>query len=77
MFLKMDRESTVAALKRVLTGFAMPAVHLLAEGPQRVADIKALGIFSQDIFIDDVLRPILETLGVNTREFRRPRKVIV
>jgi acyl-[acyl-carrier-protein] desaturase len=77
MFLKIDRETTVAALKRVLTGFSMPAVHLLADGSQRVAEIKALGIFSPDIFIDDVLRPILDTLGVNTREFRQPRKVVV
>jgi len=55
----------------------MPAVHLMSDGQQRVADIKALGIFSQDIFIDDVLRPILDTLGVNTKEFRKPKKLLV
>jgi acyl-[acyl-carrier-protein] desaturase len=77
IFLKMDRESTVGALKRVLMGFSMPAVNLLVDGPQRVADIKALKIFTPDIFIDDVLRPIMEELGVNSKEFRRPKKVVV
>ena len=77
MFLKLDRETTLAALRRVLLGFAMPSVHLLADGRQRAADIRALKIFDDDIYVDEVLRPIVDNLGVNLKELRRPKKLVV
>jgi acyl-[acyl-carrier-protein] desaturase len=72
VFLSMDRAGTIEQLRRVLLTFKMPAVHLLADGRQRVADIKAMGVFDDDMYLHEVYQPILEILGVSPRELRRP-----
>jgi hypothetical protein len=36
-----------------------------------VATIKALGIFDADIFYRDVVRPLLDKLGISWAEFRQ------
>lgn len=72
VFLEADRETTLEQLKRVLSSFAMPAVHMLADSQQRMARVKALGIFDEDIFYREVYLPILEDLGIDRREMRRP-----
>jgi acyl-[acyl-carrier-protein] desaturase len=71
LFLKLDRPGTLEQLRRVLLGFSMPAVHMLANSPQRVARIKSLGIFDEDMYLRQVYKPILETLGVQSRDMRR------
>lgn len=70
-FLKFDREATLEQLGRVLNGFSMPAVHLLADSAQRQAAIRSLGLFSEEIFVRDVYYPLMEILGVNRKEMRR------
>jgi len=75
LFLELDRRETLEQLRRVLLSFAMPAVHMLAESRQRVASIKALGIFSEDVFLHEVYAPILAVLGVDHQELRRPKPV--
>jgi acyl-[acyl-carrier-protein] desaturase len=80
MFLEIDRPGALEQLRRVLHGFAMPAVHLLAESQKRVADIKALGIFDEDMFMGEIYYPILDALGVEHKELRNltsPRKSLV
>jgi acyl-[acyl-carrier-protein] desaturase len=72
LFLEVDREGTLEQLRRVLHHFAMPAVHLLADSQQRVADIKTLGIFDEAMFMGEVYYPILEALGLDHRELRGP-----
>jgi acyl-[acyl-carrier-protein] desaturase len=72
LFLEVNRPETLEQLRRVLLTFSMPAVHLLAESRRRVAAIKELGIFDEDVFLHEVYRPILETLGVDHRELRQP-----
>jgi acyl-[acyl-carrier-protein] desaturase len=72
MFLELDRGETLEQLRRVLLGFSMPAVHMLAESPQRIATIKALGIFNDDMYFREVLQPILTDLNIQPRELRRP-----
>ncbi len=71
MYLERDRQSTIEELRRVAQTFAMPALHMLADSRQRVAEVKALNIFSEDIFFRDVLRPLLTALGVSWAEFRQ------
>ena len=71
LFLELDRQETLEQLRRVLLSFSMPSVHLLAESRQRVAAIKALGIFDEDIFAHEVYRPILDSLGVDHCELRQ------
>jgi len=71
LYLERDRGGAVQRLRRVVGSFAMPALHLLAGSRQRVAAIKALGIFDEDIFYRDVVRPLLARLGITWAEFRQ------
>jgi acyl-[acyl-carrier-protein] desaturase len=45
LYLAHDRNDTLEQLRRVMHGFAMPAIFGLADGRQRVAQIKELEIF--------------------------------
>jgi acyl-[acyl-carrier-protein] desaturase len=75
-----DRPGTLEQLRRVLNHFSMPAVHLLADGRQRVEAVKALHIFDDEIFYKDVYLPILAALGVSRSEMRRrgsAREIVV
>jgi acyl-[acyl-carrier-protein] desaturase len=71
LFLQVDRESAIAALRPVLNQFQMPAIHdLLDESKKRIARIRELEIFNEEIFIRDVYNHFLETLGVSRAEMR-------
>src|SRR5262245_60683250 len=78
MHLDWDRAGTLEQLRRVLNGFAMPAVHMLATGRQRIEAVKALRIFDEEIFFTDVFLQILSDLGIERSEFRRrtPREIV-
>jgi acyl-[acyl-carrier-protein] desaturase len=71
MYLERDRAGTVESLRRVLGSFNMPALHMLADGRKRMAEIKALNIFDMDIFYRDVFMPLLERLGITWAELRQ------
>jgi acyl-[acyl-carrier-protein] desaturase len=71
LFLELDRPGILEQLRRVLHSFAMPALHLLADSRQRVAQVKALRIFTEETYVGEVYEPILEALGVQRRELRR------
>ncbi len=73
LFLKFDREASLAALRRVLNNFNMPAIHdLLDAGRSRIAKVKDLQIFDQDIFYRNVYLPIITRLGLTRKELRSP-----
>jgi acyl-[acyl-carrier-protein] desaturase len=69
--LEEDRPRTLEQLREVLNNFRMPAIHMLAGGLQRVAAVKALNLFNDEIFFTDVYLPILEGVGVQRSELRR------
>jgi hypothetical protein len=71
LYLEQDRAGTLEELRCVVQTFAMPALHMLADSRQRVAELKALHIYDEDIFFRDVLRPLLDALGVKWSEFRQ------
>jgi acyl-[acyl-carrier-protein] desaturase len=71
LYLERDRQGTLEELRRVLQTFAMPALYMLADSRQREADVKALDIYGEEIFFRDVLRPLLDELGVSWAEFRQ------
>jgi hypothetical protein len=71
LFLRHDREGTLRQVRRVLHNFSMPAIYELADGPRRVAAIKALGIFNDELYFREVYQPILAALGVSRPELRR------
>jgi acyl-[acyl-carrier-protein] desaturase len=71
IYLEDDRPLMLEQLRRVLNYFAMPAVHLLYDGRQRVQAVKDLRIFDYDIFYYKVFEPIINALGVTKAELRR------
>jgi acyl-[acyl-carrier-protein] desaturase len=70
LYLKHDPPATLEQLRRVMNNFAMPAIDELADGRQRVARIKGLEIFDEDIYYREVYLPVLEALGVERSEMR-------
>jgi len=70
LHLEDDRAGTLEQLRRVLNDFKMPAVHLLAESPQRVAAVKNLGIFNESMFYAEIYLPICKLLGISRAEMR-------
>jgi acyl-[acyl-carrier-protein] desaturase len=71
VFLELDRKETLEQLRRVLLGFQMPAVNMLADSRKRVQAIRDLNIFNEEMFLHDIYQPILETLGLRAAELRR------
>jgi acyl-[acyl-carrier-protein] desaturase len=70
LYLRHDREATLEQMRRVMNNFAMPAIHDFADGRRRVARIKALGLFDEDMYYREVYLPLLEALGVDRAEMR-------
>jgi acyl-[acyl-carrier-protein] desaturase len=70
LFLEHDRDQALEQLRRVMNGFAMPALDLLADGRQRAARIQELNIFNVDLYYREVYLPILESLGITRAEMR-------
>ena len=70
LYLQYDRPAVLEQLRRVMNDFAMPAIAELADGRQRVARIKGLHIFDEDIYYREVYLPVLASLGVDRREMR-------
>jgi acyl-[acyl-carrier-protein] desaturase len=74
LFMRLDRDAILAALRPVLNQFQMPAIHdLLDESATRIARIRELEIFNEEIFFRDVYAHILNVLGVTKAELRGPR----
>jgi hypothetical protein len=55
----------------VLHNFAMPAIYELADGRRRVEAIKALRVFDDRTYFDQVYAPVLAALGVSRQELRK------
>jgi acyl-[acyl-carrier-protein] desaturase len=70
LHLEIDREATLEMLRRVLQTFAMPAVYLLADARRRIAAIRSMRIFDEEIFLTEVYQPLLKELGIQRGEFR-------
>jgi acyl-[acyl-carrier-protein] desaturase len=80
LYLKHDRAAVLEQMRRVMHDFAMPAIHELADTRKRVAAIRDLEIFDENIYYRDVYLPVLASLDVNPSEMRRrrsPREIVV
>jgi acyl-[acyl-carrier protein] desaturase len=75
IYLEADRETTLEQFRMVANTFTMPADELLADGRQRVAAVKALKIFDEQVFFNEVFEPLLHQLGLTRADLRR-RKVV-
>jgi acyl-[acyl-carrier-protein] desaturase len=74
IYLEDDRERTLEQILRVLNTFQMPALHLISEGAQRVADVRALNIFSEQTFTEEVYHPLMNRLGLTRKDLRQKGK---
>ena len=70
LYLEHDREGTLEQMRRVFATFAMPAIYDFADSRKRIAQIRELQIFDEEMYYRDVYLPILESLGVNRAELR-------
>jgi acyl-[acyl-carrier-protein] desaturase len=70
LYLKHDRQAVLEQLRRVMNNFAMPAIADLVDGRRRVAAVKQLAIFDEDIYYRQIYLPILAALGVERAELR-------
>ncbi len=74
LFLKLDRDLALAALRPVLNQFQMPAIHdLLDENQRRIAQVRDLELFNEEIFFRDIYSFFLNTLDISRSEMRGPR----
>ncbi len=71
LYLEDDREGTLEQLRRVVNGFAMPAVHMLSDSRKRTQEVKDLRIFDYDMYYYQVFEPIVEGLGLEKSDLRR------
>jgi acyl-[acyl-carrier-protein] desaturase len=71
VYLAYDREGTLEQMRRVMTTFSMPAVHMLADGMQRINEVRRLELFNEEICHLEVFEPTLARWGVQRSELRR------
>jgi len=71
LYLEEDRQGMLEQLRRVLNGFTMPAVHMLAGSKRRVEGVRALDIYNENIFLLEVVEPCLARLGLTRADVRR------
>jgi acyl-[acyl-carrier-protein] desaturase len=75
LFLKLDRTAALDAFRRVVEEFQMPAIHdLLDNSATRVAQVRDLEIFNEEIFYRDVLFALLAELDIDKREIRPSKR---
>jgi acyl-[acyl-carrier-protein] desaturase len=71
LFMKLDRDLALAALRPVLNQFQMPAIHdLLDENARRIAQVRELEIFNEEIFFRDIYTHFMNALDVSKSEMR-------
>ena len=76
LYLRADRDATLEQMRRVMNNFAMPAIHdLLNDSRRRVAQVKQLNIFNEDMYYREVYLPLLADLGVDRNEMRNKVRV--
>jgi acyl-[acyl-carrier-protein] desaturase len=73
-YLEYDREGTLEQMRRVMTTFAMPAVHMLSDGIQRINEVRRLELFNEELCHLQVFEPTLERWGVQRAELRRRKR---
>ncbi len=74
LFLQVDRDAAIAGLRPVLNQFQMPAIHdLLDDSAKRIARIRELEIFNEEIFFRDVYNHFINALEISRAEMRGPR----
>lgn len=71
LYLEEDRAATLEQMRLAVNSFDMPAVHMLFDGRQRIQRVRELNIFNEQIYLEQVLTPFLQRLGVSRYELRK------
>jgi acyl-[acyl-carrier-protein] desaturase len=74
IFLEQDRDRVVEGLNHVIRTFRMPAQDLIPGWDVSDQLIRRLGIFDDRIYMREVVRPVLKSLGVSSEEPREGRR---
>jgi acyl-[acyl-carrier-protein] desaturase len=70
LYLKEDRDGTLEDIRYVLERFRMPAHDLIPNWEHRGKVIVGQNIFSDRIFLKDIMRPVLSVLGTSREELK-------
>ena len=73
LYLERDREATLEHLREVVYNFKMPALDVLTDGQQRIAEIRSLKIFDEEVFFFQVVVPALNELGLTKADLKQRR----
>jgi acyl-[acyl-carrier-protein] desaturase len=73
IYLEDDREATLASFRHVVNTFRMPADGLLADGRRRVEAVRALKIFDERVFMEEVYHPLMHRLGLTRADLRQKK----
>jgi acyl-[acyl-carrier-protein] desaturase len=74
LYMAQDRDRVLEALNFVIHTFRMPATDLVPDAEQHGRLMGQLGIFDDRIYLRDVVRPVLQSLGVSVEELREARR---
>jgi len=74
LHLKQDRDRTLEAINKVIRTFRMPAQDIIPGWTEQGNLITQLGIFDDRIYMRDVVKPVLISLGIDIAELREARK---
>jgi acyl-[acyl-carrier-protein] desaturase len=70
LFLKDNRDDTLADIQLVISKFRMPAMDLIPNWEERGQTMVRQQIFSDRIFLREIVRPILSVLGTSWSELK-------
>jgi acyl-[acyl-carrier-protein] desaturase len=74
LYMAQDRDRVLEALNFVIHTFRMPATDLVPDAEQHGRLMRQLGIFDDRIYLRDVVKPVLLSLGVSVEELREARR---
>jgi acyl-[acyl-carrier-protein] desaturase len=69
-----DRDKVIETVNHVIKTFRMPAQDIIPDWDVRDQLIRDMNIFDDRIYVRDVVRPVLKSLGINRDELRDARQ---
>lgn len=74
LYMQQDRDLVLEKLNHVIRTFRMPAFNIIPNWDAQDRLIRELGIFDDRIYMRDVVRPVLQALGIQQDELREARR---
>jgi acyl-[acyl-carrier-protein] desaturase len=75
LYLEEDRPGMLEHIRHVANTFAMPAYDLLTDSRKRMNDVQELKLFDSNIYLYQVLEPVLADLNVTRKELRKRKSL--